>query len=121
MGGIAPQANDRPRRPRLTVPCPRRPGAPAVREGVLARPLAGGATLHLTFGMPEAAYQGLQRTGVAARLYAHRLASESGRVQGYWIAFGAVIVGLALAAALAFGLGGREEAAKIVADWRTKS
>jgi hypothetical protein len=37
------------------------------------------------------------------------------------LAFGAVIVGLALAAALAFGLGGREEAAKIVADWRSKS
>ena len=37
------------------------------------------------------------------------------------LAFGAVIVGLALAAALAFGLGGREEAAKIVADWRAKS
>ena len=36
------------------------------------------------------------------------------------LAFGAVIVGLALAAALAFGLGGREEAAKIVADWRAK-
>jgi hypothetical protein len=37
------------------------------------------------------------------------------------LAFGALIVGLALAAALAFGLGGREEAARIVADWRTKS
>jgi len=37
------------------------------------------------------------------------------------LAFGALIVGLALAAALAFGLGGREEAAKIVADWRAKS
>jgi hypothetical protein len=32
-----------------------------------------------------------------------------------------VIVGLALAAALGFGLGGREEAAKIIADWRSKS
>ncbi|MCG6925411.1 MAG: mechanosensitive ion channel [Acidobacteria bacterium] len=37
------------------------------------------------------------------------------------LAFGALIVGLALAAALAFGLGGREEAARIVADWRAKS
>ncbi len=37
------------------------------------------------------------------------------------LAFGAVIVGLALAAALAFGLGGREEAAKIVHDWRSRS
>ena len=37
------------------------------------------------------------------------------------LAFGAVIVGLALAAALAFGLGGREEAAKAIADWRSKS
>ena len=37
------------------------------------------------------------------------------------LAFGAVIVGLALAAALAFGLGGREEAAKVIADWRSKS
>jgi hypothetical protein len=37
------------------------------------------------------------------------------------LAFGAVIVGLALASALAFGLGGREEAAKIIADWRSKS
>jgi len=36
------------------------------------------------------------------------------------LAFGAVILGLALAAALAFGLGGREEAARIVADWRAK-
>jgi len=36
------------------------------------------------------------------------------------LAFGAVIVGLALAAALAFGLGGREEAAKIVSDWRSR-
>ena len=35
------------------------------------------------------------------------------------LAFGAVIVGLALAAALAFGLGGREEAAKLVAQWRS--
>jgi hypothetical protein len=37
------------------------------------------------------------------------------------LAFGAVIVGLALAAALAFGLGGREEAAKLIADWRARS
>ncbi len=37
------------------------------------------------------------------------------------LAFGAVIVGLALAAALAFGLGGREEAAKAIADWRSRS
>jgi hypothetical protein len=37
------------------------------------------------------------------------------------LAFGAVIVGLALASALAFGLGGREEAAKLIADWRSKS
>ena len=37
------------------------------------------------------------------------------------LAFGAVIVGLALAAALAFGLGAREEAAKIVSDWRSRS
>lgn len=37
------------------------------------------------------------------------------------LAFGAVIVGLALAAALAFGLGGRDEAAKTIADWRSKS
>ena len=37
------------------------------------------------------------------------------------LAFGAVIVGLALAAALAFGLGGREAAASIIADWRAKS
>jgi hypothetical protein len=37
------------------------------------------------------------------------------------LAFGAVIVGLALASALAFGLGGREEAAKVIADWRSKS
>ena len=37
------------------------------------------------------------------------------------LAFGAVTVGLALAAALAFGLGGREEAARIVADWRSRS
>lgn len=37
------------------------------------------------------------------------------------LAFGAVIVGLALAAALAFGLGGRDEAARVVAAWRSKS
>jgi hypothetical protein len=37
------------------------------------------------------------------------------------LAFGAVIVGLALASALAFGLGGREEAAKVIAHWRSKS
>ena len=37
------------------------------------------------------------------------------------LAFGAVIVGIALAAALAFGIGGREEAAKVIADWRSKS
>jgi len=37
------------------------------------------------------------------------------------LAFGAVIVGLALAAALAFGLGGREAAAGVIADWRSKS
>jgi hypothetical protein len=36
------------------------------------------------------------------------------------LAFGALIVGLALAAALAFGLGGREEAAKTIAAWRSK-
>jgi hypothetical protein len=36
------------------------------------------------------------------------------------LAFGALIVGLALAAALAFGLGGREEAAKTIAAWRAK-
>lgn len=34
------------------------------------------------------------------------------------LAFGAVIVGLALACGLAFGLGGREEAAKMIASWR---
>jgi len=37
------------------------------------------------------------------------------------LAFGAVIVGLALAAALAFGLGGRDEAARTIAGWRAKS
>ncbi len=37
------------------------------------------------------------------------------------LAFGAVIVGIALAAALAFGIGGRDEAAKVIADWRSKS
>ena len=37
------------------------------------------------------------------------------------LAFGALIVGLALAAALAFGLGGREAAASVIADWRSKS
>jgi hypothetical protein len=37
------------------------------------------------------------------------------------LAFGAVIVGLALAAALAFGLGGRDEAARTIASWRSKS
>ena len=37
------------------------------------------------------------------------------------IDFGAVIVGLALAAALAFGMGGREEAAKLIADWRARA
>ncbi len=37
------------------------------------------------------------------------------------LAFGALIVGLALAAALAFGLGGRDEAAKTIAAWRSKS
>jgi len=37
------------------------------------------------------------------------------------LAFGAVIVGLALAAALAFGLGGREEAARTIASWRSNS
>jgi hypothetical protein len=37
------------------------------------------------------------------------------------LAFGAVLVGLALAAALAFGLGGREEAAKTIASWRSRS
>jgi hypothetical protein len=36
------------------------------------------------------------------------------------LAFGALIVGLALAAALAFGLGGREEAARTIAAWRAK-
>jgi hypothetical protein len=37
------------------------------------------------------------------------------------LAFGALIVGIALAAALAFGIGGREEAAKVIAEWRSKS
>jgi Mechanosensitive ion channel, conserved TM helix len=37
------------------------------------------------------------------------------------LAFGAVIVGLALAAALAFGLGGREEAARTISAWRSRS
>jgi len=37
------------------------------------------------------------------------------------LAFGALIVGLALAAALAFGLGGREEAARTIAAWRARS
>jgi hypothetical protein len=37
------------------------------------------------------------------------------------LAFGAVIVGLALAAALAFGLGGREEAARTLSEWRSRS
>jgi len=37
------------------------------------------------------------------------------------LAFGALIVGLALAAALAFGLGGREEAARTIAAWRSKA
>lgn len=37
------------------------------------------------------------------------------------LAFGALIVGLALAAALAFGLGGRDEAARTIASWRAKS
>jgi hypothetical protein len=36
------------------------------------------------------------------------------------LAFGAVIVGLALAGALAFGLGGREEAAKTIKLWRSQ-
>lgn len=36
------------------------------------------------------------------------------------LAFGALIVGLALAAALAFGLGGREEAARTIATWRSR-
>jgi hypothetical protein len=36
------------------------------------------------------------------------------------LAFGALIVGLAAAAALAFGLGGREEAARAIAEWRAK-
>ena len=36
------------------------------------------------------------------------------------LAFGALIVGLALAAGLAFGLGGREEAARVIASWRSK-
>lgn len=34
------------------------------------------------------------------------------------LAFGALIVGLSLASALAFGLGGREEAARVIASWR---
>ena len=34
------------------------------------------------------------------------------------LAFGALIVGLSLAAALAFGLGGREEAARMIESWR---
>jgi hypothetical protein len=37
------------------------------------------------------------------------------------LAFGAVIVGIALAAALAFGIGGRDEAAKVISAWRSKS
>ena len=37
------------------------------------------------------------------------------------LALGAVIVGLALAAALAFGLGGREEAARAISGWRSRS
>ncbi len=37
------------------------------------------------------------------------------------LAFGALIVGVALAAALAFGLGGREEAAKLITGWRPRS
>jgi hypothetical protein len=37
------------------------------------------------------------------------------------LAFGASIVGLALAGGLAFGLGGREEAARIIAEWRQRS
>ncbi len=94
---------DGPGRPRLTVPCPARPGAPAMREAVLLRTLPGGAALHLTFGMPETAYAGLQRTGLTARLYAHRLASEGSRVEGYWIAFG-VILGLAVLVAGFLGL-----------------
>lgn len=36
------------------------------------------------------------------------------------LAFGALIVGLAAAAALAFGLGGRDEAARTIAEWRAK-
>jgi hypothetical protein len=36
------------------------------------------------------------------------------------LAFGAVLVGLALAGALAFGLGGREEAAKAITTWRSQ-
>ncbi len=36
------------------------------------------------------------------------------------LAFGALIVGLAVAAGLAFGLGGREEAARVIASWRSK-
>jgi len=35
------------------------------------------------------------------------------------LAFGALLVGLALAAALAFGLGGRDEAARTIASWRS--
>jgi hypothetical protein len=54
-------------------------------------------------------------TGAMA-LYRAGLASEI-----VTLAFGAVIVGLALAAALAFGLGGREEAAKTIAAWRSRS
>jgi len=37
------------------------------------------------------------------------------------LAFGALIVGLALAGGLAFGLGGRDEAARTIARWREKS
>lgn len=36
------------------------------------------------------------------------------------LTFGALIVGLALAAGLAFGLGGREEASRVIAEWRQK-
>jgi len=54
-------------------------------------------------------------TGAMA-LYRAGLASEI-----VTLAFGAVIVGLALAAALAFGLGGRDEAAKTIAAWRSRS
>ncbi len=70
---------------------------------------------------PSALLGNVARIGIliftgAMALFRAGLASEI-----VTLAFGAVIVGLALAAALAFGLGGRDEAAKVIADWRSKS